>query len=393
MMIRAGLLVITLLSAASPASFAQPSREHAHRIVDDSVVASALESFDARLAADVGSDGIGGITAALARGTEILWARGFGWADRARRVPADTSTIYRIGSISKTFTTLALAQLAAEGVLDIDEPAVRYLPELANLPGGRDTILGVTFRRLASHTAGLAREPALEGAASGPLAEWEAKILASIPTTSFLDAPGRRYAYSNIGVGILGLAISRAARQPFMELIGDRILHPLGIERTGFRLTPDMETHLAVGYLNREDGSVDTTIPAREHDGRGYKVPNGAIYSTVGDLARFAAALTGRSPVELLPVGWRREMMRVQMPTDADDGYGLGLRVERDQGGVQAVGHGGSVAGYTAHLVFDPASGLAVILLRNYNRGATDLGGAARDLLRAVAGRLPIAER
>jgi CubicO group peptidase (beta-lactamase class C family) len=342
---------------------------------------AAIERFGRQIAEDVERDDVGGITAGVFVGSEIVWARGFGWADRDRRIPADAETIYRVGSISKSFTAVAMAQLADQGVLDIDDLATSHLPALGGLAVGGDTIAGVTLRRLASHTAGLIREPELPRAAAGPISIWENKVLASIPTTSFLAAPGERYSYSNIGFGILGLTISRAADTPFMNLVTDQIIEPLEMDQTVFVMTPELYPHLSVGYSVSRDGEITTDFPAMEHWGRGYKVPNGGIYSTVRDLARFAGGVTGTSAVEILSPEWRREVMRIQTPEDPARGYGLGFSIRRVESGVWAVGHGGSVAGYNAYLVFNPESTIGVVMLRNYGRGNTNLGRRATTLL------------
>jgi CubicO group peptidase (beta-lactamase class C family) len=314
-------------------------------------------------------------------GSEIVWARGFGWADRDRRIPAGAETIYRVGSISKSFTAVAMAQLANRGVLNIDDLATSHLPALGGLAGGGDTIAGVTLRRLASHTAGLIREPELPRAAAGPISIWENKVLASIPTTSFLAAPGEKYSYSNIGFGILGLTISRAADTPFMNIVTAQIIEPLEMDQTVFVMTPELYAHLSVGYSVSRDGEITTDFPAMEHWGRGYKVPNGGIYSTVRDLARFAGGVMGTSAVEILSPEWRGEVMRIQTPEDPARGYGLGFSIRRAESGAWAVGHGGSVAGYNAYLVFNPESTIGVVMLRNYGRGNTNLGRSAAALL------------
>ena len=98
----------------------------------------------------------------------------------------------------------------------------------------------------------------------------------------------------------------------------------------------------------------------QEHFGRGYKVPNGGIYSTVGDMAKFAAALMGDSPVQVLSAESRSEMFTPQLPAKT---YGIGLMI-RDAGGRKFVGHGGSVAGYNGDLNFDPDSRVGVAMLR-----------------------------
>jgi CubicO group peptidase (beta-lactamase class C family) len=152
-----------------------------------------------------------------------------------------------------------------------------------------------------------------------------------------------------------------------------------------FALTPVLEPYMSVGYANSEDGSVDAEYPAREHAGRGYKVPNGGVYSTVGDLVRFAAVLSGASPHTVVSARGRREMLTIQTPEDTTRGYGLGLSIRVADNGVRLAGHGGSVAGYNAHLVFNPDTKISVILLRNYNRGDTNLGRAAQELAAELA--------
>jgi CubicO group peptidase (beta-lactamase class C family) len=336
----------------------------------------------------VAADDVGGITAAVVQHGEVVWAQGFGWADRRRRVPAAPGTLYRTGSISKSFTAALAVLLEGRGVLDLDHPVSAVLPEAADFPGLPEGARRPTLRQLASHTSGLVREPRLEGAASGPLAGWEDKILASIPESPFETAPGARYQYSNIGFGVLGLAVSRAAGRPFMELVEREIFAPLGMTSSTFVVREDLAERLAAGHANGGDGPVDVDTPAREHAGRGYKVPNGGIYSTVGDLGRFMAAVSGSRGYDLFSAGAREALTTVHTPEDPRDGYGLGFFVRVREDGRRIVGHGGSVAGYTAYMVFEPESGAGVVLLRNYNQGRTNLGRSADALLEELlAGR------
>jgi CubicO group peptidase (beta-lactamase class C family) len=342
----------------------------------------ALDAFRERLRADVAADNVGSITASVVVGDRTIWAEGFGWADRDRRVPAGVETLYRIGSISKTFTAVVLAQLVDRKTIALDDPVERYLPEVKGFANPRPGAKPITFRQLASHTAGLIREPKLEGAASGPIAEWEAKILASIPATAFDAAPGERYAYSNIGYGVLGLTLSRAARTPFMTLVEQGIFTPLGMTSSTFIVSDRLRPWLSAGYANGPNG-IDAAMPAREHDGRGYKVPNGGVYSTVVDLARFVGALTGAGKT-VMSDAMRTAMLTKQTPEAGASGYGFGLQIGAKEGAPTVVGHGGSVAGYTAHLSFDPRTKIGVILLRNYGSGATNLAAAATQLVRAL---------
>ena len=349
--------------------------------------ADVIDAFSRQIASDVAADGIGGITAAVFKGDQVLWAQGFGWADPANRVPAGVRTIYRTGSISKSVTAILMADLVEEGTVALDDAVVDHLPEAAGFGDPPDGMAPITFRQLASHTAGLIREPELEGAAAGPIEDWGYKILASIPHTRFYTMPGTRYQYSNIGYGVLGYALQRAAGTSFMDLVEDRLFEPLGMRSSTFIVGPELWRRVAVGFANGADGAVDADFPAREHEGRGYKVPNGGVYATVGDLATFAAAVMGMTEHQLLEPATRREVMTVQTPEDPDAGYGLGFSIRPvalESGAVRFVGHGGSVAGYNMYLVFEPESGYGVALGRNYNRGATNLGEAGNGLLEAL---------
>lgn len=342
-----------------------------------------LEAFGERIAADVEADGVGAITVALARDGEVLWSGAYGWADREAGVPASRETIYRTGSISKSVTAVLMAILADAGTVTLETPLAELVPEIETLqerPGGADPSL----RQVASHTAGFAREPGLSGAATGPIEGWTARILESIPTTRYRTPPGTEYSYSNIGFGILGFALERAAGEPFMEQVESRIFEPLGMTGSTFVIGDALQPRLSRGHSNGRDGQVNTERPALEHAGRGYKVPNGGVYSTVDDMAAFAAGVMGRGGRSLLSDEMRAEVLSVQTPENPESGYGLGFSISTVDGRVFA-GHGGSVSGYTAHLLFEPATGLTAVLLRNYNRGQTSLGRAARELLAGLS--------
>jgi len=342
---------------------------------------AAIDAFRHRLEADVAADNVGSITAAVVIGDSIVWAEGFGSADYDKHIPAGPNTIYRLGSVSKSFTAIVLAQLVDRKVIALDDPVEKYFPEIRGLANPRPGAKPITFRQLASHTAGIEREPELPGAASGPIAEWESKVLASIPTTSFDAMPGSRYSYSNIGYGILGLALSRAAHVPFMQLVADGIFTPLGMTSSTFIITDPLRPALSVGYNNSADG-IDVSVPAAEQAGRGYKVPNGGVYSTVTDMARYLGALSGaKRPV--MSDSMRVAMMTKQTPEAGPDGYGFGLMISAPPGQVRTIHHGGSVAGYTCAIAFDPESKVGVILLRNYNGGHTPLDAIAVQTVRA----------
>ena len=334
---------------------------------------ATIARFDADVSARVAEDAGGAVSVAVFDGADVIWTKGWGWADIENRVAANAETIGRTGSISKSFTAVLMMLLVERGVIGLDEPVARYFPEIGKLADPPAGARAITFRMLASHTAGLVREPDLEGAASGTIYRWEEKILESIPHTGFNTAPMTEYSYSNIGFGMLGLAISRAAGVPFMDLMTELIFEPLGLTSTTFILdSPDLYSRMSVGYSrDRRTGEISAEQATREHFGRGYKVPNGGVYSTVGDLASFAAAMMGETPVQILSGKSRHEMMTSQAPAKE---YGLGFFI-RSVDGVTIVGHGGSVAGYNAYLAFDPESKIGVAMLRttSYNPPMVEL--------------------
>ncbi len=341
---------------------------------------SIINEFEDQLKKDIADDNINGsISFAIIKGDKVLKAAATGSSDIGNNTPADTSTIYRTGSISKSFTAFLMMQMVQDGVIELDDPIEDYMPEIRNLDGYSDS-RKITFRQLASHTAGLIREPDMENAAAGPIDEWENKILASIPNTSFQTEPGERYSYSNIGFGILGLAVSRASNRSFMELVTERIFEPLNMKNSFFVVPEDKRNNLSKGLGGGPMGELDTERPAREHSGRGYKVPNGGIYSTPLDLTKFMMSNMGY--IELLGEDHLTEMQTIQTP-EGRLTYGLGFSLYQDLG-ISTVGHGGSVAGYTAHFIFDKESQYGVILMRNFNWGNTNLNLRSVSLIRKL---------
>jgi CubicO group peptidase (beta-lactamase class C family) len=342
-----------------------------------------IKEFEYQLVKDVREDNIGSISAAIIINNKLAWSQAFGLANPLIKAYADTSTIYRIASISKTFTAFLMMQMVEKGYFKLDDPIEKYLPEIKGLIGYSDSTL-ITFRNLASHTSGLTKEPKLKNAAVGPIEDWENKILLSIPTTSFQAKPGMEYSYSNIGYGILGLAISRATSKPFIGLVIDNIFIPLNMKNSFFIVPVSDTIRLSLGVGGNPD-KKDIKTPYREHKGRGYKVPNGGIYTTPNDLAKFVIALMGTSDKKIINDESRKLMQTICTPNDSRNGYGLGLNISTTDDDLIIIGHSGSIAGYSSYFCFDIKNGNAVILLRNYNSGKTDLALRSTILLEKLA--------
>ena len=342
---------------------------------------AVIAAFAAQLAADVEADSAGSLAAAVVVDDSVVWTEAFGMADREAGSPAGPETLYRAGSITKIVTAVAALRLAAAGVIDLDEPVARRVPEIVGLAGLQTTDRPITIRDLATHTAGLEREPSSSLAARGARAGWKRKTLASIPLTERRSSPGSAYEYSNVGYAVLGLALERAAGRPFEVLVAAEVLEPLGMRNSFFAVPRRERNRLAAGYVNLENGPADPRVPRAEHRGRGYKVPSEGLYSTVGDLARLVMALSGALGDAVIDESSRAAML-VAPDVGGDDraGYGFGLQLTR-LGGRLLAGHIGTVEGYKAYLVFDPATRVGAVILRSYNRGATNLGATAQRLV------------
>jgi CubicO group peptidase (beta-lactamase class C family) len=338
---------------------------------------AVISQFSDQLNADLQKDSLhGSISVVVVKGKQVIWLGAFGYAKFEKDVPADTDNIYRIGSITKTFTAALLMLLVEDGKIKLDDPVENYLPEVKKLVGYNQEHK-ITFRQLASHTSGLNREPDMKGADAGPLDQWEEKVLTCITKTSFRSKPGDQFWYSNIGYAILGLALSRATGVPYIQMVQQRIFAPLKMNNTFFSLPDNKMAYLAEGNSNGGNKN-NTAQPLAELKGRGYKVPNGGIYSTPRDMAKFAMALTGDA--KLLSAQSRKQMQEVP---PGGKNYGFALRVYKDQG-LDMMEHDGSVPGYVAEMAIDKSSDYAVILMRNYNIGNTDLNATANSLLKAL---------
>jgi CubicO group peptidase (beta-lactamase class C family) len=334
-----------------------------------------IETFKATLAKSVEVDNVhGSISFAVIKGDKIIYNSAVGYASHDRDTPADTSNIYRIGSITKVFTAVLMMQMVEEGKLKLDDPVENSLPEIKTLKGYADLGSKITFRQLASHTAGLKREPDMANANSGPLNQWEQKLLECIPQTGFIGKPGGQYLYSNMGFAMLGLALQRITGVPYIQMVQDRILTPLHMDDTFFTLPGSKRNRLAEGIEN-SNGKVNTKLPVSELKGRGYRVPNGGIFSTPTDLAKLAFALQGKQA--LLKPGSIKEMKKVP---EGGRFYGLGFMLVQKHD-LHIFGHDGSVPGYTSGMLIDQDTGYAVILMRNYNKGETLMVGTPTILL------------
>jgi CubicO group peptidase (beta-lactamase class C family) len=376
------LLAVLLLLAGFEAATAQPAPGPELR--------AATTGIEAMAAVEFASDPVGGLTLGLVVGRELVFTKSWGHADSEARRAASSDTVYRIGSITKQFTSLMLLQLADQGKLRLTDPVEKHLPEIAKVPRLFEEQGPVTLLELATMTSGLSREP--EGPpdhSQGPVSGWEGKVMASIPLTTYAHEPRTRYLYSNIGYAVLGAALSRAAGAPFVEYVEKRILAPLGMSLTVFDPDERHRPHLARGYTVSA-GRAEWTAADREWSGRGYRVPNGGLLSTVGDLARFLSWEVGEGPPGILKKQTQDDnYSRVYSANGSlSSGYGLGFQATR-RGELVALGHGGSTAGFRAQAYVHRPTKTGVIVLRNVAGGKLDPGDLALKALEKLAASRP----
>ena len=346
---------------------------------------TTLRDIDARIAADFAKDGVGGISIGVVSGDKLIWSKHYGFAEAETKRVADNDTVYRIGSITKQFTALALLQLVEQGKMRLTDPLEKYVPEIRGAQKAHAGTPPITLLQVVTMHSGLAREPGCANHSVGPVSAWQKIVIDCLPKTSFVNEPGTTYLYSNIGYASLGVAIERAGGAPFITQVHDRSLKPLGMSRSGMEPTPAMRANLAHGYQRRQNADPSRASADRELDGRGYRVPNGALFSTVTDLAKFVAWELGAGPEGVLKketqdANYARAFYYNAAMTA---GYGVGFQTTR-RGDVVMLGHGGSTAGYHASALVHRPTRLGVVVLRNCDNCPADAGPIAASALESL---------
>ncbi len=332
----------------------------------DPRLAQALRLFGEWLDAKTAFERIPGVSVALVADQELVWSRGFGWADVARRAPATPDTIYGICSISKLFTAVAVMQQRDAGKLRLDDPVARYLPYFTLTPTSPEDP-PVLIRDLLTHSGGVPRESAQN--------YWDApdfafptkeELIAGLAGQRMLYPPERYYQYSNLGMTLAGEIVEQVTGAPYERYVRQAILEPLKLGRTTTSL-PESERGrgLATGYgpLTRE--GVRALMPF--YDAKGI-TPAAGFASNVRDLGAVASwqfRLLRHGGEEVLKAATLREMQRVQwVDPDWRMTRGLGFRVRRD-GKETLVGHYGSCPGYRTEITLNPRRRLAAVVMVN----------------------------
>jgi CubicO group peptidase (beta-lactamase class C family) len=280
------------------------------------------------------------ISVAVTLDQEIVWQKALGMADLENGISANVNTVYRIQSITKIFTATRLMQLRDDGILHLDDPVRIYLPSL-QVQGNEN----VTFRQILSHVAGLPNE--------APKADqWSTYKFPSyneykerLKVLEAVQPPFVGYKYSNVGFNIIGMGLASAGNEPYEDQIDKFILKPLGMNRSGFSVPPEIATDLAIGYELSDEKQKRVT----SYSAMGAINPSGGLYSTVVDLTHFLIFQFSEKN-DVLSVTSRREMrIPHYVYSDWNGGVGLSWHIEKLDD-FTVFTQGGGAPGYVAQI-------------------------------------------
>jgi CubicO group peptidase (beta-lactamase class C family) len=334
-----------------------------------------------------------GLVYAVVRDGALVHGRGIGTIRVGEDATPTTDSVFRIASMTKSFTATAVLLLRDEGRLRLDDEIARYVPELASVQLPTRDSPPITIRHLLTMTAGFPTDDPWGDRQQGlDLGAFSTLLRGGL---SFAWAPGTRFEYSNLGYGILGRLITNVAGSEYRKVVEERLLEPLGMTSSGYLAERFEPERLAHGYLWRDGRFLEEPM-----DGYGALASMGGMFTTVDDLVRWVAGFQDAWPPRDEPDGGhplsrasRREMQQPMivadlratarsadaMPDVESLHYGFGLFQVDDVRFGRVIGHAGGYPGFGSHMRWHPASGLGVIALANARYAPASL--LARELL------------
>jgi CubicO group peptidase (beta-lactamase class C family) len=336
------LAAINALFAWSSAAIAAPQAlDASQRAAIDKIANDAIEQ-----------QGVPGISLAVARGSTILYARGYGYQNVQAKLPADADTIYAIGSNTKQFTATAVMLLAQDGKIDIDAKVARYLPAAPHASE-------ITIRQLLTQTSGLAEYITQPGFSLTSMTVYSpAQLLALVENLPLKFTPGTQWEYSNTNYLVLGMLVEKASGMPYQDFVTARIIRPLGLRSTSFPATvPTNQKEFALGY-SRSSGIFYETPPSS----MSWAYAAGALFSNAADLVKWDDAfLRGR----VVGASAVREMTTPAKLTSGEPtNYGFGWIISTLYGR-REVWHNGGLPGFSTRNATFPDDDLEVVVLGN----------------------------
>ncbi|WP_422055391.1 serine hydrolase [Sphingomonas sp.] len=284
----------------------------------------------------------------VARDGDILFDKGYGSANLEWNIPNDGATKFRLGSVTKQFTAVAILLLQERGKLTLDAPVKTYLPDA---PGIWDK---VTVRHLLTHSSGIPNFTNFpDYGTTKTLPATHASLIARFRDKPLEFAPGAKFAYSNSGYVLLSAIVEKLSGQSYAAFVAENLFKPLGMADTGYDVHAAILPRRASGYSPGPKGPVnadyiDMSIPQGA----------GALYSTTRDLLKWQRGLYGGTLLKPATLAAFR--------TPYKDGYALGVGVQ-SAGGVTTIEHGGGIEGFNTSLAYDPDRKITVVVLGNLN--------------------------
>jgi CubicO group peptidase (beta-lactamase class C family) len=344
--VRATFALCLLLLFSAARSTAQQATQQT------TLPAEKVKQIEALVAAEMARQKIPGMSVAIVAGGQPRWAAGYGMQDVENNVPAKASTVYRLGSISKPITAVAVMQLFERGRLELDAPVQKYCPAFP------EKQWPVTTRQVLGHLSGIRHYKSDEEFNSTRFYPTINDGLAMFKDDPLLHEPGAKYTYTTFGYTLLGCVIEGASGQKFADFVRENVFRPAGMERIRVDSVADIIRERAQGYRITDKGEL-TNSPLADNS---YKVPGGGFVSTVEDLSKFAAALQAHKLLK------RETTELMYTPLKTNDGkattYGLGWGVAVREGR-RAIGHSGGQQRVSTFLHMMPDEGVAVVLMSN----------------------------
>ena len=325
-----------------------------------------------------------GMVYGIVAGGELVYSNAVGWSNVEKKIPAGAASDFRIASMSKSFTTVAILQLRDVGKLRLDDPASLYIPELKGQRGPASDAPEITVRNLLTHSAGF---PEDNPWGDRQLEATDEQLMALVREgIAFSNSPSMYYEYSNLGFTLLGHIVSKLSGMSYEQYITDHVLKPLGMSHTYWEYTAVPAEKLAHGYRWLNGQWVEQPML---HDGA-YGAMGGLI-TTMDDFARYTAwqleAWPSRSGGDesVLKRSSRREMQQPWMFNNLNSSYsyngsdacpvvsmyGYGLRWSKDCKGQTMVGHTGGLPGFGSNWMILPDYGVGVICFANLTYAPT----------------------
>ena len=336
-----------------------------------------LASFKDAFARELKSAGVVGAGFVFIKDNEKLAEEQFGFANLEKQQPVSAETIYHWASNTKPFTGIAIMQLRDRGLLKLDDPVTKYVPELRKIHNPFGSMDAITIRHLMTHSGGFRNGtwPWRNNKPWEPFepTEWS-QLVAMFPFTEVLFEPGTKYSYSNPGIIYLGRVIEEVSGESYETYIDKNILRPLGMHDSYFDTTPPhLLSRRSHSYYIRDGKRTEGRFDADT----GITVSNSGLNSPISDMVKYLNFLIGDPKRQadhdvVLKRASLEEMWQPQLPaeTDANGNPGfttdIGLIYFIDQSnGRKLIGHGGDQNGFISYLEFDPAARSASLMVMN----------------------------